>query len=89
MTDAIHDQNRVKALLGVSYVDGTTLTPIKINSATGGMLIDQVNTISFTPTAITPRDHNFHTVVSCAGNDGNIYPLFVNPATGGVLVDLI
>ena len=40
MTDAPRDENRVPVILGVSTVDGETPTPIKVNPATGAVLIE-------------------------------------------------
>ncbi len=88
MTNAIHDQNRVKVWLAASYLDGTTPVPIQLNSVTGGMAIDIVHTISFTPSPIDPRDQNHCPFVMAEGTDGNTYPLFADPATGAVLVDM-
>ncbi len=86
MTDAIHDQNRVKVWLAASYLDGVTPVPIQISSVNGGMEVDLVNTISFTPSPIDPRDQNHCPFVMAQGDDGLTYPLFANPATGGVIV---
>lgn len=87
MTDAIHDENRVKVWLAASYLDGTTPVPIQIDSSNGGVKVDTTHSIGFTPTPIDPRDAN-HTPFICAeGDDGNVYPLFADPATGAVLID--
>ena len=90
MTDAIHDQNRVKVALALSYVDGTTLVPVAINSSDGGVVIDIVNTIGFTPSAIAPRDNNRHPILmGISSVDGTLKPVLANPATGGILVDIV
>ncbi len=40
MTDAIRDANHVPVALGVSSADSTVTLPMKINQATGGLIID-------------------------------------------------
>lgn len=87
MTDAIHDENRVKVWLAASYLDGTTPVPIKINSSNLGFEMDTTHTIGFTPTPIDPRDANHQPFILAYGTDGQLYPLFADPATGAILVD--
>ena len=85
--DAIKDQNHIPVMLGVSYVDGTTLVPIGVDSATGGLEIDLVNTFSGTINTNALRDSN-HVPVLMAENsvDGTLIPVYVNPTTGGILI---
>jgi len=86
MPNAPHDQNFVKAKLGVLCTDGVTTIPISINETTGGVIFDTVSTISYTPVPISPRDENFQHVLLAEGTDGLAYPINVN-ASGEILVD--
>lgn len=89
--DAKHDDNGYAAWIGLSSSDGVTPIRIKINAASGGMLIDTVTTIGFTPRTCSLNDGNMvpsRTGVSTL-NSNVVVPLFVNPATGAVLVDMI
>jgi hypothetical protein len=84
--EAPRDQNHVPAWLGVWCVDGTTLIPIKINPANGGMMIDTTSTISYTPTPLAQRDQNrVPGLLAAEGIDGLTYPVNVN-ADGAVLI---
>ncbi len=87
MTNAIHDENRVIVWLAASYLDGVTPVPIQINSSNGGIAVDEVHTIGFTPSPIDPRDKNFRGFILAQGDDGLTYPLFADPVTGGILID--
>lgn len=87
MTDAIHDQNRVKVWLAASYLDGTTPVPLRINPANGGVKMDSSLSIGFTPTPIDPRDENHTPFVLAKGTDGNTYPLYADPVTGALLIE--
>lgn len=88
MADAIHDENRVKVLMALSYIDCTTLVPIQVNSSNGGMEIDSTHTLLCTPSTVGPRDSNHHIVVMGVDSvTGDTIPLFADPATGAVLVD--
>ncbi len=90
MTDAIRDENHLPVWMGTSYLDGTTLVPLKIGSASNGAIIDLVNTIQFTPTEIAARDHNHvHVLMGVSSVDGTPFPILANPSTGGILIDLI
>lgn len=86
MANAVIDQNYIKSRLAVLNTDGTTLVPIAINEATGAMLINTTDTISFTMTPIDVRDENFGKVMMFEGTDGRIYPWVAN-SDGEVLVD--
>ena len=85
--DAIKDQNHIPVMLGVSYVDGTTLVPIQIDSSNNGIVVDRVNTFSGTINTNALRDSN-HVPVLMAENsvDGTLIPVYVNPTTGGILI---
>lgn len=86
--EAPHDQNWVKAKLGVWCVDGRTLIPIAIDAATGYMTTDQSSTIGFTPGSIDFRDQNYQPCWMAANSvDGTPIPFFVN-ADGAVLIDI-
>jgi hypothetical protein len=86
MTDAIRDNNHIPVLLGLSYVDGTTLVPIVINSSNSGINIDRVNTVS-TAAMNAARDGNHRaTLMAVDSVSGNPIPVFANPSTGGILV---
>lgn len=87
MADAPIDQNNIKAKLGVWCVDGITTIPIAIDAATGGVMTDEVSTISYTPTDIDPRDSNFQGVWMAEDENGRALPINVN-SDGEILVDL-
>lgn len=87
MSDAPHDQNFVKAKMGVLCTDGITPIPIAINPLTGEMMVDEVSVISYNPEDIAPRDNNHQPVwLGESTVDGKAIPLNVN-AQGAVLVD--
>lgn len=89
MTDAIHDQNRVKVGLALSYIDGVTLVPVTFSSSNGGLVIDTTHTIGFTPTQIARRDNNFlPQLMGTNSVTGAPFPLLADPVTGGILVDI-
>lgn len=88
MTNAIHDENRVKVWLAVSYLDPTVTVPIQISSTNGGVKIDTTHTISFTPDQIAIRDEDWKQVVMGEDENGNPCPLFADPATGAILIDM-
>lgn len=84
--EAPHDQNWVKAKLGVLCTDGITLIPIAIDPATGGLTTDTVSTIGFTPGSIDFRDQNYQPCWMAQNSvDGTPIPIFVN-ASGAILV---
>ncbi len=86
--NAPHDQNRVKAKLGVWCEDGRTLIPIAIDPSNGGMLMDTTSSIGFTPGSIDFRDDNYQPCWMATNSDTGVpIPIFVN-ADGAVLVDL-
>lgn len=86
MAEAPHDQNRVKAKLGVWCVDGVTVIPIAIDATTGGMKVDTTSTIGFTPGTLDFRDKNYQPCWMAQNSiDGTPIPIFVNSA-GAILV---
>lgn len=87
MANAPHDQNTVKAKLGVWCVDGKTLITIKINPLTGEIKTDTTSVISYVPVPIDPRDENFQFCWLFQGQDGLTYPANVN-SDGHLLVSI-
>ena len=88
MADAIQDNNHVPTALALSYVDGTTLVPIKIDSSNGGVEVDESNNVS-TAAMNAARDGNHRTTLMAVDSvSGNPIPVFANPATGGILIDI-
>jgi hypothetical protein len=89
MTDAIRDENHRPVLLALSYVDGTTLVPVKVNSSNSGVEVDRTNTVS-TAAMNAARDGNHRaTLMGVDSVSGDPMPLFANPTTGGLLVDSV
>ena len=88
MTNAIKDQNHVPSLLALSYIDGTTLVPIKIDSSNGGIEIDRINTVS-TAAMNAARDGNHRaTLMGVDSVSGDPIPVFADPVMGAILVDV-
>lgn len=86
--DAIRDENRVPVWMATSYLDGTTLVPIKIDSVTRGIQIDTSHTIGFSPTKIAGRDNNHvHVLMGASSVDGTPFPVLADPVTGAILID--
>ena len=88
MADVIKDENHVTTISALSYVDGTTIVPIQIDSATSGLIVDTINSVS-TAAMNAARDGNHVTTLMGVDSvSGDPIPLFANPVTGGVLVDI-
>lgn len=85
MTNAIHDENRVKVWLGVLNTDPTVTVPIAIFSVNGGILVNNTDVISFTPDQVAIRDEDWEAVLMGEDENGNPCPVFVD-ATGAILV---
>ena len=85
MAEAPHDENFVKAKLGIWCVDGRTTIPIAINPTNGGVMVDTTSVISYTPTNIDPRDQNFQGVLMAQDENGLAKPVNVN-SSGAVLI---
>lgn len=85
------DDNDYPTIFGLSSSDGITPIRVQFNPATGGMVIDEVTVIAFTPAMKTATDGNDQPVAKgVSTSDGvTVLPWYVNPATGGVLVDRI
>ena len=87
--DAIRDENRITTLLALSYVDGTTLVPVEIDSTTGGVMVDITNSVS-TAAMNAARDQNHRTTLMGVDSvSGDPIPLFADPVTGGILIDVV
>jgi len=92
MANAPHDQNNVKAKLGVLFSDGVTLVPIAINPTNGGVKVNTTDTVSPTILALvankTPRDNNFDPAWEAVSSSVSTttYPIFVD-SSGAVLID--
>ena len=83
--NAPQDENFIKGKLGVLNTDGVTTIPIACNELTGGIKVNEVDTISFTMTPIAPDDENYNRCMLFVGSDGLTYPWVVN-ADGEVLI---
>ena len=86
MTDVIRDNNHVPSILALSYVDGTTLVPLKIKSSNGGIEVDRVNTVSTSAMDAARDGNHVPTLMGVDSVSGDPIPLFANPTTGGILV---
>lgn len=86
--DAPREENNVPAKLAVLNTDsvqGTTLVPITITSQ-GLLMVNMVETISFTMAPVDPRDENYVECWLFQGTDGLTYPA-VATAAGELLID--
>ncbi len=84
--DASRDHNFIPGKLGVLFTDPSVTIPIGINSVTGGMLVNTVDTVQFTMTPVSPEDQNYVNCMLWVGTDGLTYPWVVD-AIGAVLID--
>ena len=87
MAEAPHDQNFIKAKLGVLFSDGVTLVPIAINPVGGGVKINLTDVISQAAKENAPRDGNYGPAWLGQKDDGTTCPIYVD-ADGAVLVDM-
>lgn len=95
MANAPHDQNTVKAKLGVLFSDGVTLVPVAIDSVSNGMKVNTTDTVDAAILALynagkpIPRDANGQPAWCAQSNTNSsvIYPVFVD-SDGAVLIDL-
>lgn len=88
-TSVIRDGNRIPIWWGVSSTDGTTLTPIKINSSNGLPLMEIDTTVMPVMSAlpsVLPRDGNRIPCLAGVSNADStvIIPVSVNPSTGAI-----
>lgn len=81
------DNNHIPALMGISCDDGVTPIPIAINPVTGAWVVDNLSSISFSPTEIAPRDENHVPVLMGVSSVDGVtpVPIYVN-ADGEVLI---
>ncbi len=90
MANARKDQNGANCWLGVSCVDGVTLVPIMIDTAAGGVRVDDSTVISFTPNpnqALLRDENNVPVMKGVSSADPSVLlPIYVNPATGAILI---
>lgn len=85
MGNAPHDQNTIKAKLGVWCVDGVTLIPIAINT-NGEMTTDSTSVVAVPLSSIDFRDANYSPCwMGVNSVTGLPCPVFVN-AAGAVLI---
>ena len=87
--NASRDNNAVTAKLAVLNTDteqGTHLVKIKIDSVSGGILVDEVSTISFPMLPVAPRDDDYVGVWLFQGTDGLTYPA-VATSMGSLLIN--
>lgn len=87
--NAIRDQNFVPsrlAVLNTDTVQGTNKVRISLSETTGSMMVNQVDTISFTMVPIDAQDENYRDCMMFVGSDGLTYP-WVADSTGAVLID--
>lgn len=85
----LEDQNHVKIKYALSYVDGTTVVPIVIDSANGGVKVDTTHSISFDPeTLVWWGEKYWDTPIWLAQSTvtGHAIPIFADPVTGGILI---
>lgn len=91
MAVARKDDNGYAAWCGISCLDCKTPVRIKIDSATGGLLLDSTTIISCSPsTTFQHTDDNGYPVARgiSSTNSANVLPLYVLPSTGAVLADI-
>lgn len=90
MANALLDQNNVNsamAVLNTDSVQGTNKVRIKIDTSNNGMMVNVIDTISFTMVPIDARDDNYRTCLTFTGADGLVYPWVAN-SSGEVLIDM-
>jgi hypothetical protein len=92
MTSVLKDQNRVPVWFGLSSVDGTTIVPIQINSATGkvkyedGVSVLPVITNGIPKNAV--KDSNYQNCIlgQSSTNSAVYLPVSVNPNNGAIQI---
>ncbi len=95
MANAIHDQNNIKAKLGVLFSDGVTLIPIAIDSSNNGLKTNEMDVVDASILALyengksIPRDANNQPAWCGQSNTDSsvVYPVFVD-TSGAVLIDV-
>lgn len=92
MATAQKDDNGYPCWTGISCVDGVTPIRIKMDSATGGMILDTTTVISVVPSTNFPKtDANDQPILKGVSSSDSsvVLPVYVNPDTGGVLADVL
>lgn len=92
--NAPHDQNFVKAKMGVLFSDGVTLVPIAINPVGGGFKVNTSDVVSAPVLALFAdnraiRDENYQPcwLGTDSTDSSHVLPIFVD-ADGAVLIDM-
>jgi len=87
MTQAIRDKNHIATKLGVLFSDGTTLVPIGMDGSSN-LMINETDSIGFTPDQIAIRDENYqHVLMGVDSTDSTkLCPVYVD-AAGAILID--
>lgn len=86
MAEAPHDQNFVRAKLGVLFSDGVTLVPIALNPSTNAVKVNTTDTISQAAIQNAPRDGNYGPAwLGQNDTTGFTMPIYVD-ANGAVLI---
>ena len=87
MAEAPHDQNFIKAKLGVLFSDGVTLVLIAVNPDTGAMKVNTTDVISQAAKQNAPRDGNYGPAwLGENSATGETMPIYVD-ASGMVLIN--
>lgn len=91
MTDAPRDNNQIPVILGTSNVDGSTPVPVKVNSGTHAILIDDGSGGSDLSDDIADRDNNGIPVLMGVSSADGVTPvaIYADPTTGELLVKSI
>lgn len=87
---AVKDVNMISsklAVLNTDTVQGQHLVALAINPTTGGILVNETATISFTMQPLSPRDDNFVPCWTFEGTDGKTYPC-VATSKGELLISI-
>lgn len=83
--NTVKDNNFIPAKIGVLCTDGVTLVNVAVSSG-GGVAVDGVSVIGFTPGSIDFRNENYRPCWMAQNSvSGAPIPIFVN-ASGAVLI---
>lgn len=88
MTDAKRDNNQIPTLLGSSSTDGSTPVPVKANSTTHGIIVDDAGTGSDLSGDNASRDDNGVPVaMGVSSDDGETpVPIYADPSNGKLFI---
>lgn len=86
MTNASIDQNGVRALIGALDSDGVTIVPIKANTSTHRLKLNNGSSGANNGPASAPRDGNFTTVVMGVSSSDGVTPVVVYADSSGNLL---